>query len=261
VGRPPDAVKVLSGLEVIAQKEGSFSLSLSLRRDAPLLPDFDIGVEAIGRLADGLGQVVGDQPLPEGYDDGVLMALREAGKVLDRGIESVDILTRPHIRQVGSRYDQRIRDAIAARLNKFRQAWVSVEGRLLMADVKEDILRCRLHPSAGDTVMCSYDERMATAVIQNLRRFVRASGEATLDPTTKQIRHVRIGDIESIEEPLEGEPGVTVLSSFWHPSSFEELAVEQAVYPVSTWESLVGGWPDDADFDRFLENIREARAE
>ncbi len=262
VGRPPDAFRVLSALEVVAQSKGSFSLSLDLRREAPMLPEFDVGSEAIGLLADGLNLIDGvDKPLPDGYDSGVLMALRDAGRVLDRGIASVSIRT---ITATGTRmatratYNQRVRTAISMRLDKYRQAWVSVEGRLLMADVKEDTLRCRLHPSTGDPILCSYDESMAGTVIRNLRSFVRARGEASVDPTTKRIRRLKIGDIEAIDEPP--QPGVTVLSSYWHPTSFEELAEEQGVYPVESWESLTGGWPEDADFDQFIEDIQSVRS-
>ena len=47
--------------------------------------------------------------------------------------------------------------------------------------------------------------------------------------------------------------------SFWHPKTFEELAKEQGVHPVQNWEDLVGGWPEDADFEEFMEAIRHAR--
>ena len=50
-----------------------------------------------------------------------------------------------------------------------------------------------------------------------------------------------------------------VPSSFWEEKSFEELAEEQGVYPITDWEQLRGGWPEDADFEDFLEGIQAAR--
>lgn len=50
-------------------------------------------------------------------------------------------------------------------------------------------------------------------------------------------------------------------SDFWHPASFEELAEQQGVSPVEDWSVLVGGWPEEADFEEFLEAIRSVREE
>ncbi len=48
-------------------------------------------------------------------------------------------------------------------------------------------------------------------------------------------------------------------SSFWEGKSFEELAKEQGVKPIRDISELYGYWPDDEDFDSFLEAVRSAR--
>ena len=41
--------------------------------------------------------------------------------------------------------------------------------------------------------------------------------------------------------------------------SFEELAKEQGVKPIASLSEIMGGWPEDADFDGFLESVRASR--
>lgn len=65
---------------------------------------------------------------------------------------------------------------------------------------------------------------------------------------------------KSSEGHRPGNP-VDLADRFWHPLSFEELAAEQGVDPAKTWDEIVGGWPEGADFKEFLEGIRRAREE
>jgi len=61
-------------------------------------------------------------------------------------------------------------------------------------------------------------------------------------------------------EPVETPGDSTVpLSSFWKTNSFEELANEQGVYPLSDLSIITGGWPENEDIDSFLETIRSSR--
>lgn len=53
----------------------------------------------------------------------------------------------------------------------------------------------------------------------------------------------------------------TQRSSFWTPKTFDELAREQGIVPLEDWKQIAGGWPKDADFEKFLADIRASRAE
>jgi hypothetical protein len=260
IGRPPKVIQLQSALEVVALSPGSFGLALDLRRDKPLLPTFDVGLQAVEKLVDGLPEFSrgdGDLPLPEGYDEGVLSCLREATRVLDRGVESVS-LSLPQPKPRTAVITAPTRDGVVHRLRRFQQSWATAEGRLLMADVKENTLRCRLHPSAGSPISCVFPESLTPTVMKYLRRFVRARGEATIDRATNDIRSLKVLDLEPLDEPSLG--GVQVPSlAFWQPRSFEELAEEQGVSPVADLEQLQGDWPEDADFDEFLNAILELR--
>ena len=260
IGRPSRAFQIASALEVVAIGRGSFDLALDLRRDEQQqLPGFDIGIQAIDRLMAGLKVITPDSPLPEGFDQGVLMALREAGRVLDRGVDEIHLSTRRRIKYRKVTYAQTTRESIVSSIRRLEQAWVSVEGRLLMADVKEDSLRCRIHPSSGMPVLCTYDESLVPQIMVNLRRFVKARGEASRDPITSKIRALHVYDLESIEGVV--QEAITILppSAFWEAKDFDELATEQAVYPIDDLNKIFGGFPEDADFEAFLAAIRSAR--
>jgi hypothetical protein len=264
VGRPPESVRILSALEVVAMSRGSFRLGLDLRRDEAFLPLFDAGEEAVHRLTGGLSAItelsetdVG--PLPEGYDQDVLMALREAGRIFDRGIEEVDLLPRRDGARSRALFLPKTREQIIQRLRRLEERWATVEGRLLMADVKEDALRCRLHPSLGEPIMCSFSEDAVPTVLRNMRRFVRTKGDATVERSTGKIRRLVVHDIEPIEQ-TDQPSRLEVPSAFWESTSFQELAMQQGVYPVDDVEKVTGGWPEDADFESFLRSVLSARS-
>lgn len=261
IGRPTKAFQALTALEIAKVSAGSFVLGLNLRRDQDLLPGFDIGMEAVSQLTHGLDAVNHDKPLPEGIDRGVLTALREAGRILDRGIETITITPRREISIVGAEYVQRTRDQIIAKLQSLEQTWIEIEGRLLMADVREGSLRCRIHPSTGDWLYCRFAEEITAEVVLNMRHFVRARGEATFDPATNKIRAFVIHDLEPIEEPSQAVAPIVPPSDFWDLRSFDDFALEQGVYPLEDWQAISGGWPEGADFDSFLGAIRSARDE
>jgi hypothetical protein len=156
-----------------------------------------------------------------------------------------------------------MREKIIRRINRPQAAWTEAEGRLLMADVAEGRLRCRLHPSMGDVILCHFDEIMVSTVLEYLRNrsFVRVRGEAKVEPFTNKIQSLHIEDIEAIDEPAEAAAPRVSLQAFWTPRDLDELAAEQGVYPVEEWDRLTGNWPEDTDFEEFLGAVRSARQE
>lgn len=258
IGRPTRAFQALTALELVAITGGSVRVELNLRREGDLLPGFDLGQQAILRLTGGLLRIAEDgedAPMPEGFDGGVLMALREAGRILDRGIDAVHISATDRLPAGGAHYDRPVREHIVSRIHRLEQGWAQVEGRLLMAELREDTLRCRLHPSADTPILCSFAEDMTAQIIRNLRRFVRVHGEASIDSVTNKIHALFIRDLESIEEPSATPVSLPPVSTFWRPRTFDELALEQGVYPIENWETLAGNWPEGTDFDSFLQAV------
>jgi hypothetical protein len=63
--------------------------------------------------------------------------------------------------------------------------------------------------------------------------------------------------------PKEGAVPPTEDGAFWQCKSAEQLAAEQGIGPVQDFDALFGAgkelWKDDADFEVFLEGLRESR--
>ena len=178
----------------------------------------------------------------------------EKAKALENELEAFESTSDPVCPKCGQ-----VRENIIRHLKRTESAYGIVEGRLLWLDVAEDSLRCRLQPSTGNPIWCKYDEELVDQIIKNARGFVQARGEVKYDSTTNMIESIYIKDIEPIEEAMAHNSSIIPLSSFWKGKNFEELAIEQKVYPVENPQNLSGDWPEDADFDSFFAAVRSAR--
>ena len=259
-GRPFKAIQILSALEIVSTRKGSFQLALDLRRNGQPFPGWDMGEQAIDLLMQGLEAVEMECKLPKEYDQGVMIALREAGRIIDRGIDKVTINSRSSLGIRKVLYTQPTREKIISHLRKYEQSYAIIEGRLLSVDAKEDKLRCRIEPSVGEPTLCKFDESLTEQVLRLMRHFVQARGDATYDVDTNKIASLYIRDIEPIDETMADGSTRIQLSSFWKGKTFEELADEQAVYPVDDISSLSKDWPEDTDFDTFFNAVRSARS-
>lgn len=259
-GRPFKETQLLSALEIVSVGRGSFKLGLDLRRNGQKFPGWDMGEEAIFKLMVGLQAVRLDKPLPSEYDYGVLKALRNAGKIMDRGVDSININSTTSLGRKRAIYTLPVRKQIETKIDRYEYGLTTVEGRLVMLDMEEDKLRCRLRPSVGDPFLCRYDEELFEQIDKYLRKFVRVRGDATFDKETGKILSLNIKDLESIEETSASLFPPSPLSSFWTGKSFEQLASEQAVYPIDDTRKLSGDFPEDEDFDDFLKAVRSSRS-
>jgi len=266
-GQSLKSVQQATALEVVGMEHGSFVMALELPRDQDALPGLDLGEEALEALLDGLAVVLGDaNELPPAYDIGVLVALRDLGRLFKRGIDSVsfDLKTRHMARTYV--YDQKIQGRVIERIVGPEPNKEIIEGRLLMADFKETGLRCRLHPPVGPTVPCQFDEALTEEVAQALRHYVRVTGIAEKDPVTDEIRVLRIRDVEMLD--LLKHPAASAVKAvrdvveFWEGATVEELAEIQGVKPADSLDALQGDfWPEDESVDHFVATIKQWRHE
>lgn len=257
-GRPLRITQLLSALEIVSIRKGSFQLGLDLRRDAEQFPGWDLGEQAVDILMCGLKAMQKDGQLPQEYDPGVMIALRDAGRIIDRGVERVSLNSSSVLGNRRAVYTLPVRERIISHINRWERGYAVVEGRLLMLDVEEGKLVCRIRPSTGDPIFCRYDEDMAEQVMKNIRKFVQLKGEATYDSATGKISTLHIKDLESIEELTGAGTTQLPISSFWKGKDFDELAAVQGIYPIDDLSKLSKDWPEDTDFDSFLEAVRRA---
>jgi hypothetical protein len=261
-GRRPDHVRTACALEVVALEAGSFELALDFRRDQPMFPGMDGGEDVLEKLISGIELVVTDRDeLPVGYDSGVLNAWRDVGVVFGHGVEAIDFRLRTSRASLETTYGPDHHRRVVARIHGPLLNRRSVEGRLLMADFKETRFKCRVHPSVGVPVECVFDESMEELVYENLRSFVRVTGEGEVDPETQGLRRLKIADIEPLE--VESKAGSFSAEEFWREPTVEEVAAEQGVTIPQDLELGLGEaadlWEDDADFEAFVAGIYQRR--
>lgn len=132
-----------------------------------------------------------------------------------------------------------------------------------MADFKEHGTRCRIHPSAGDPILCLFDEEQKDDVLADMLQYVRIVGEAREDQFTGRIASIKIHDIQRLEECEDKAAdllpqGTPVARGFWESPSLDELAQTQKVQPLTNVRVLFGTWPgDDNDgFEAAVDDLR-----
>jgi hypothetical protein len=265
-GRRPQDIRSAVSLDVVEITQGSPSAIIRFERsDAQLsIPDTDLGLQVFETFVRGLGAVTSDGAVcPPGYDAGVLLAIRDAGRLFFHGVDRVEFTLNHRAQPLRVLYDRdgytRVQQRIIGpQLNKR-----TIEGRLLMADFKERGSRLRVHPSSGDPVICLFSESLRDDVYRSILHFVRVTGEAKEDPVSNKIVSITISDIERIEakedQAMEILPsGAPLPGDFWQAMSFDELAAAQGVRPLTNIDALVGTWPGDVD-DGFEESIHKLR--
>ena len=263
-GRRPEHIQSACALEVVAIEPGSFELALDFRRDQTALPGMDMGETALEKLVVGIEGVAADEgALPAGYDEGVLAAWREAGAVFAHGVDAIDFHLRTSTARIDAAYDSGVHRRVVERIQGPVHNRRTFEGRLLMADFQEARFKCRVHPPVGSPVECDFDETLEEVVYDNLRAFVRVTGEAEEDPEMKRIKRLKIVDIEPLE--VETEAQSISPDEFWHSLTLEELAAEQGIKVPQPLDSVIGAaadlWEDDRDTEAFVAEIYERRRE
>jgi len=269
-GPQPRSIKEEIALDLVLLTHGSPAAVLGFERrqaDAAL-PGMDMGLDILEKALVGLTAVqAADDILPPGYDTGVLMAWRDAGTLFSKGITSINFTLNhretPLTTNLSPEGFARIQQRIKGPQTNIR----TIEGRLLMADFKEHGTRCRVHPSAGEPVLCLFDEAQRDEVLDDILRYVRIVGEAKEDPLTGKIASIKIHDIERLED-REGEAsdllpqGTPISRNFWDSPTLDELAQEQNVRPMADVRALFGTWPGEMGdgFEQDVDDLRHSHA-
>ncbi|WP_373500498.1 hypothetical protein [Desulfococcus sp.] len=265
-GRQPGNIKDELAFDLVLLTSGSPAavLGFDRRRGQTALPGMDFGQEILEKALAGLDHVqkTGDT-LPPGCDVGVLLAWRDAGVLFSQGVKEIAFTLNHREQPLATHFTPEGFTRIQERIKGPQTNIRTIEGRLLMADFKEHGTRCRVHPAAGEPVLCLFDEAQKDEVLEDILQFVRIVGEAREDSVTGKIASIKIHDIERLEdkenEATELLPqGTPISRSFWESPSLEELAQAQNVKPLTDVRSLMGTWPGEID-DGFEEAIDELR--
>lgn len=254
--RRPREVEALTRLEFVGLRPGSVILELDVAEAARPLETLDLGWEAVRHFVEGLEKLPDDAP-PRGWDAGVLLAVKEMGTVLRRGVERINVAAGRDRDRRRARLDARTIDAVDRLIRWPVRNLRTVEGRLLMADFRETATKCRVHPPMEPPVECTFDEAHRQAVLDAMTRYVRVSGEAQVDELTGRIRVLEIADLEIVDTEPAGPDGPY---PFWEPLAIDELARQQGVGPIEELDSLAAAiWESDEELAQFLEETYRAR--
>lgn len=265
-GQPPRKISEEVALDLVMLTHGSPAavLGFERHRTQTSLPEMDFGLEIIEKAMTGLAAIQNpDEALPTGYDAGVLMAWRDAGILFRQGIDKIEFSLNHRETTVTTTFTPNGFARIQERIKGPQINIRTIEGRLLMVDFKEHGTRCRVHPSAGDPVLCLFDEEQKEEVLEDILQYVRIVGEAKEDPISGKITSIKIHDIERLEdrddEATELLPqGTPISPDFWESPTLDELAQSQHVQPLADARTLFGTWPgeDDDGFETSIDELR-----
>jgi hypothetical protein len=266
-GRNQRSISAEVALDLVEITHGSPATVLGLERSCgqQSIECMDLGVEIIEKSLDGLRliQTAGEE-LPPGYDPGVLLAWRDLGLMFEQGVSELRFSLNHRHQPLTVSYTTPGYHRVQERIQGPQRNIRSIEGRLLMADFKEHGTRCRIHPSAGEPVMCLFSESQKDEVLENILNFVKIIGEAKEDPVTGKITSIQLHDIQRLEsretENMDLLPqGTPLPTDFWQSLSLEALAEAQGAQPMNDISALFGTWPGDPEdgFEELIADLRE----
>ncbi|MDQ2807533.1 MAG: OB-fold nucleic acid binding domain-containing protein [Chloroflexota bacterium] len=259
-GPLPAEIEQACTLELVALRGGSIELVCDLPAQRQLSFDNDLGEEALMLLVQGLESAgIPHAPLPRGYDQGVVMALRDSGKLLDRGIDQITYQLHSRSGKWTARYTPAIRSGLILRAQEPIEQQQTIEGRLVMGDFQAKHFRCKVQLPSGRAITCTFDETQQDSVLRALRQWVRVSGIAVeRDGELQTLRIERIEVLRSVAPIIAAERQSH--NFFGEHPTIEQLAAEQGVTPVQNAATMLGNfWPADETTSEFLATLRSWR--
>lgn len=262
------SIKDEIAMDLVEITHGSPATVLGLERSCgqQSFDCMDFGLEIVEKCLEGLQSVQGDDAeLPPGFDSGVVMAWRDLGVMFEQGVSEMQFRLKHSDRDpITINYTSTGYSRLQERIQGPEINIRTIEGRLLMIDLKEHGTRCRIHPSVGDAVLCLFDESRKDEVLENITKYVRVIGEAKEDPVSGKIASIQLHDIQRLEHREEEQKdllpkGTPLPSDFWQTLSLDELAELQAATPLKDVTSLFGTWPGEVDdgFEEFVSDLRK----
>lgn len=246
-------------LELIGLGKGSTTLSFRLAKPQQALPGMrTVGTEVVAKVASTIRVLGSHKKAANGeIDPGVLDSLRRLGELLEKkSISDIKLSVPRHngAPRVSAVLNKSVYNRIIQTIKSPIEQQMSVEGTLEMADFKELGKVCRIHPPVGQAIQCVFDPTKEEEVYQALRKPVRLSGTARINPNTGKPEELRIETIEILEQLMVGA------KDFFSSRSIEQLAQAQGVRPLTNPAILAGGWPEEENLDEFLEATYQNRS-
>ena len=192
-----------TSLRLVNTKEGSFVAELNFIRPPILFEDYyDIATESMTKLISGLESLRTSEhsSLPDGYDQGVLLVLKELGRVLNHGIDSMEFDVKTPSKHIMSTYDSYTHSRVIETISEPEEKIAAVTGTLLMVNFRKERYRCHLFLDSDNYISCTFDEDVADDIERAMRNTVHAIGVATINPVNDEIAQFHIKQIAVLDE-------------------------------------------------------------
>ena len=245
-------------MDIVSGSTGLLFRYAKPQQHLPLPHVATFGSDVLAKVAETLKNLGRKkEPAPD-VDLGVLASLKDLGETLERKKITRISLSVPRNdgkrREVKAVFTPSVQERVATMMKKPMFERTTVEGKLEMVDFKETGRVCRIHPSIGVPVQCSFESAMESQVYDAIRKPTRVSGTATLNPNSGKIDELKIDEIEIVDKLLLGA------KDFFASKTVEQLAEAQGVHPLKNPAELAGGWPPDENIDEFIEATYSSRS-
>jgi hypothetical protein len=188
-------------------------------------------------------------------DPGVLDSLNGLGGLFAKRVKAVEwsAAALPGKRRLHATFNPAVYKKVERRLRPPTTRPVSVDGVLEMADFKPGDYKCRLHPTLGPPVTCTFGPELADQVYSILRQVAHVEGRGTVNAHTDKLESVDLKTVQPLN-PLDVNAG-----SFFTGWTFDQLVQMQSIDPLRDPKALSGGWPEDEEVDEVLNEIYQRR--
>lgn len=243
-------------LELTGIQKGSTILPFTLAKTQQPLPNMTtFGHDVVREVADAV-KALGGRRLSRNvsFEAGLLNSLRDMGEVLSKDVTRIEWLVpsngKPAVKAI---FDKRVRERVIERIKIPTVRPETVEGILEMADFRAQDHKCRILPAVGQPILCTFTADREDEIQVALRKPVRISGAATVNPNSNRVESIALEELTVIEGLAVGA------KDFFIDKTLQQLADSQGVEPLINPKALSGGWPDDEDLGAFLEDIYSSR--
>jgi hypothetical protein len=243
-------------LELVGISGGCATLQFDVAKPQVTLEEIGtLADEAVDELAATI-KSFGSAKQKNDIAPGVLRSLYNLGTVLEtKRITSLQWIVPRRVghKRVSADITKPLLKKIASKLSAPRKAVLTIDGILDMSDFRPSDRKCRIDPPIGVPLDCTFDPDKDDVILKLMRRPVRVSGEAEIQPFTDRPVVLHIQTIQELPS-LELGKGL-----FFSNLSIAELAASQDVKPLKNASELASGVQDEEDLDSILEEIYSSR--
>lgn len=243
-------------LELVGIKSGSTLLQFDLAKpQIPLDKDAEsLASEVLTELTSTI-KSFGNGAKKE-IAPGVLRSLYNLGSIVEtHRVSKIELIIpqQGKKKRVVAQITRATRTKMAAQLSVPRRVTMTVDGVLDMADFNPNDRRCRIDPAIGTPLVCSFDASLDNIIYTLMRKPVRVSGEALVQPHTDRVDTLHIQTVQELPS-LELGKGM-----FFANMTIDELAASQNIKPLKSALDLASHIPDEEEVDSMLEEIYSSR--